>query len=212
MNNFWAEHTQPAEQPPAQPLSLGAQYSSWQADKSGNGSSGSYIYSPEYQAAITGQRAAPRPNLYAQSPVYEGLESYSRERPDPLAKRPGESDEGWERRTAVARRLAAQEADEAAQQEWAEHRAQVDNRVGSGTGLYGNTSATERGAALGSRFGGRTVEANGHVHVEPISAARPLTAVEAAAIARQREAEQCSQIPQRQQIPTGSSGEGIFIR
>ena len=98
---------------------------------------------------------------------YQGLGSYSRERPDPLARREGESDQNWERRTAIHRRFADEVADEAA---WAEHRARVDAPVGQGSGLYGRTTPTDRAAALGSRgFGsGREVEKEGGLAVTAV--------------------------------------------
>ena len=57
----------------------------------GNGSSGSGIYAER----PTGP--APRPNLYADSKPYGGLESYQTKPRDPLARKPGQSLEAWRR-------------------------------------------------------------------------------------------------------------------
>jgi hypothetical protein len=171
--------------------------------------SGSGIYRPAPERPQ-------RPSIYVDNP-YSGLESYSREKADPLAKRPDESEENWLRRTAVYRPAAELEAlAEAEKQAWDEHRALADRRVGSGTGLYGNETPQSRAAVLGHRgFAERAVEAGrGNLagRVESLAANRPASAADINAILKEREAERMGQQPVRQTIPAGSSGEGIFIQ
>jgi hypothetical protein len=95
--------------------------------------------------------------------MYQGLGRYNRERPDPLARREGESEEGWQRRTAPILRHAEATAEDP---EWAAHRARVDQPTGSGSGLFGRATPTERAVAAGGThgFGGaQRVERLGHV-------------------------------------------------
>lgn len=208
----WAERLAPAE--PVQAQGLQDQYSAYQASKSANGASGSFIYSPQYRAAINGQRAVSRPDIYAGgSQQYGGLQSYQAKPRDPLARKPGESIEAWRRSVLrVARHLpddavnAALAAIDQAQEQAAEHPSQRVEELGI-MGL----SPQDRAAAVG-RFGGRQIEQNGGAAVEPLSAARPLSSVEAAAIARQRQAARRGQEPQRTEIPGGSSGTGWMVR
>lgn len=212
-SDFWAEHTQPVE--PAQPMSLGEQYRSYQASKSAGGS-GSMMYSlptaPEQRAAA----AATMKKIY-EARNYRGLESYTDKQRDPLDARPGESPEAHRRRVIqvgrhleegeLERRLA--EIDEGAATH-EELRAQIDGRTsGTGIGLMG--SPQERAGLVG-RWGGRQPEANGHATVEPISSGRPLSMVEVNAAIRANEEAARGQQPQHPEIPTGSSGTGIFVR
>lgn len=151
-----------------------------------------------YQPAPEQPRAR---NLYEGSQAYQGLESYSRERKDdPLAKRPGESDENHARRVAPHVKAAEAEADEKAAAEWEAHRSQVDNRVGTGTGIYGNSAPQERAAALGSRgFGsGRQVEMNGGLSTSIAPAPARVFVSQL----------QDGPAVSRSTIPAGSSGEG----
>jgi hypothetical protein len=76
--------------------------------------------------------------------------------PDFFAKRDTESQLGYEMRVRpyLAHRADAP-ADPEEAQAWAAHRAQVDNRVGTGSGLYGHATPQERATAAGTRgFGG----------------------------------------------------------
>ena len=67
-------------------------------------------------------------------------------------QKPGESDTAYAMRCSYWYK-SVMEPDEA--EAWQAHRAQVDNRTGSGTGLYGNATPTERAQALNSHgFGG----------------------------------------------------------
>jgi hypothetical protein len=96
--------------------------------------------------------------------MYEGLQQYQdRARPDPLAQRAGESDEAHRRRIAPLIR----HAEDVEQQTWEHHRAVMDGRLGSGSGLLGNATATDRATALGSPgfafSGDQRVEPNGHM-------------------------------------------------
>ena len=87
--------------------------------------------------------------------TYNGLGGYSREKQDKAARRPGESDIAWDRRRAQFFR--ADQVEQAQfhrqpttdDQEWAEHRQAVDNRVGSDTGIFGNLTGQELAAARG---------------------------------------------------------------
>jgi hypothetical protein len=88
--------------------------------------------------------------------------------PQFFEKRPTESQYAFERRISAFlphREDAETETDQA--QAWAEHRAQVDQRTGSGTGLFGNLSAHELAAArglVGAGHGGeQNVERYGHL-------------------------------------------------
>lgn len=208
---FWDERLAPPA--PAQPQgSLGDQYRAWQRGKmGGNGSSGSAIYAER----PTGPAA--RPDLYAGSTPYGGLESYAGGKADTLARRQGESTESWRRRIlAVARALPAEEVEQ--------RLAAVDQAEGQGKtvghpseraeslGIMG-ASPADRAQLVGGRgFGGRQVEANGHVHTGSLAAQHPASISEISQELRLREQAMRGQQPQRQEIPTGSSGQGIFIR
>jgi hypothetical protein len=93
--------------------------------------------------------------------TYGGLGSYNRERPDPLAKRPGESDEAHTRRIAPHLWHAETVEDQA----WSEHRSRVDAPVGQGAGMFARMTPRERATAAGTRgFGGdQRVEQPGHL-------------------------------------------------
>jgi len=78
--------------------------------------------------------------------TYAGLGQYGRERPDPLAKRAGESDEAHQRRIAPFLRHA-QDVEE---QAWAQHRARLEQPVGQGAGLFGRSAPTERAQVAGT--------------------------------------------------------------
>lgn len=87
----------------------------------------------------------------------------NREKADPRAQKPEESDVAYARRVNFW--YAASDA-VTEQDEWRAHRARVDN-VPSGTGLYGHANPQQRAQALGSpgaAFGGdQRVERNGHL-------------------------------------------------
>lgn len=142
---------------------------------------------------------APRPTVYTES-TYGGLGQYSGRQADPLARMHGESFEAYERRLrSVGRHLpdgeiearleAVTSAASEQQWTWEAHRAQVDNRTGTGTGIMGNLTPQERGAVVGSRFGGREVQAQGYLasRVESTGAA-PRSNVEVHAMLREEEA------------------------
>jgi hypothetical protein len=93
--------------------------------------------------------------------TYQGLGAYSRQRPDPSARRPGESEIAWQRRRETFYRQATVE-----DQDWADHRAAVDQHIGSGSGLFQNVTPQERAAALGSPHAGageQRVQPQGHL-------------------------------------------------
>jgi hypothetical protein len=230
MTNFWADRIAPipAELPP-QP-SLGQQYSSWQSAKSANGSSGSYIYSSEYKAAITGQRAAQRPSIYvpAQQPTLE--ERANAPRPSKWDQKLGQSDQDYvsklkpmlqhlaetlqpdELERVAASYNSAVERLEGGVGTHDQLRAHLTAKAdGSGRGIMGSSTPHERAAIVG-RFGGRVIDGQGHVTTEALAAMTPLSSVEAYSLARQRQAEAAGQIPQRTEAPTGSSGEGWHVR
>jgi hypothetical protein len=95
--------------------------------------------------------------------MYRGLNQYSHDRPDPLARRVGESEQNWMRRTAVHRRHA-DEAAESANAEWAEHRSRVDAPVGQGSGLFGRATGQDQAASLrGWNGGAQAPPKNGHL-------------------------------------------------
>lgn len=199
--NFW-DRTAPAAS--EQPQGLGAEYRAWRRQ-----TSASAIYA-EPTAPAAG------PDLYV-ARQYGGLDSYAGAKADPLAPRPDESREAYQRRIlSVARalpdeevqaRLAAVDERIASHNELRQH---LDGRTtGTGIGIMG-LSPADRAAAVG-RFGGRQVEANGTATVEPLSDGRPASAAEINMIMREREAARQGQQPQRTEIPTGSSGTGIFL-
>jgi len=167
--------------------------------------SGSAIYQPRSEK----QRA----DLYKDSPVYGGLQSYMRDKPDPLAKRENESEENWQRRTAPHRRAAEQAAEaEAAQQAWAEHRTVVDNITGTGSGIYGNASPQERATTYHSSLPqpGRAASTYSGAQVTPGQGV-PMSTAEVMQIVRAREAAARGQIPQHQNTSTlSSSGTGFL--
>lgn len=161
------------------------------------------------------QLAAARPQRYV--PAGRSLDSYASKQSDPLGRRPGESTESWRRRVlAVVRHLPEDEAaarlaaiDQADQQErprsGEELHAQLQARQsGVNVGVMGRVE--DRASALGSRFGGREIVKNGGL-AESIGPA-PARVDMAAAWERQR----LPVYAQRQEIPSGSSGEGIFVR
>lgn len=167
---------------------------------------------------------APQRNPYAGSHAYQGLQSYQSRSVDPLAQRPGESAEAWRRRVqSVIRHLPADEAQArlaaieqaSAVQSHEQLRAQLDGRQGNGTGIMGNATAQERAVALGSRWGGREIAGQGELAAQalatPGQASPTYSNAEAYAIARAREAEMRGQMPQRTEIPAGSSGEGWVV-
>lgn len=199
--NFW-NRTAPAAS--EQPQGLGAEYRAWRRQ-----TSASAIYAEPMAPAA-------KPSLYSER-QYGGLQSYGG-KADPLAPRPDESPEAYRRRIlSVARalpdeevraRLAAVEERIASHDDLRQH---LDGRTtGTGIGIMG-LSPADRAAAVG-RFGGRQIEQNGTATVEPLSDGRPSSAAEINMIMREREAARQGKQPQRTEIPTGSSGTGIFVR
>jgi hypothetical protein len=185
------------------------------------------------RAAVSGssiyrQQAAPaaRPTIYAEN-TYQGLSGYQGGRADKLARLPGESTESWRRKVlAVGRHLPEDELaarlaeiDKAEQpQSHEQFRAEAQARqTGSSRGIFGAMTATDMGRMVNgamvrtNSMSESPIPQNGHLHTDPISAARPLSAVEAATIARQRDAQMRGQQPQHQVAPTGSSGEGWTV-
>lgn len=167
-------------------------------------------------ASMIYQEPAPvpvRPQIYADS-SYGGLGQYAGKQANPLDQNPGESFEAYERRLrSVGRHLPDGELEarlEAAgktsgEWSWESHRSQVDNRTGADTGIMGNLSPQERGAVVGSRFGGRKIEANGHLASRAESTApAPMSHVEIHARLRQDEAARQARTAELR----GSSGEG----
>ena len=133
MSFNWAEKTAPSA--PEQPLSLGDMYRAHQASKSTNGASGSFVYSPEYQAAINGQRTVSRPDLYQGSQQYQGLQSYSRTTRSKHEPRDGESAFAYLQRVDRAAFLQHM-ADELPEDEFARVQAAVEaarQKVAGGT-------------------------------------------------------------------------------
>jgi hypothetical protein len=203
MTFSWAEKTTPPA--PAQPQGLGAEYQAWRRQTSASG--------------IYAEPAAPatKPDLYVER-RYGGLEGYAGAKADPLAPRQDESPEAYRRRIlSVARALPDEEVQArlaaAGDERIATHsdlRQHLDGRTtGTGIGIF-DLAPEQRAAALGGRFEGRRMRGTGAT-AESISDA-PMSSVEAYALARQRDAAQRGQVPQRTEAPTGSSGEGIFIR
>ncbi len=170
-----------------------------------------------------------RPSIYADTPAYLGLGSYTRSQQSKFLPKPGQSDQDYTSKLRpllahLAESLPADElalvteayksAEERLQggQTHAQLREQLDNRnSGTGVGVMGAASAQARGAIVGSRFGGRSPVAQGSLAVRALytpGQGQPMTAADAYAIARQRDAERQGQQPQRQEIPAGSSGTG----
>lgn len=195
--------------------SLSEQY---QAERRRVSSSG--IYRPPAPAPAP---VSAVPRIYAES-TYQGLSGYTTSGPvSKFSQRAGESDQAYVNRlrplTAhLAEQLPADELatvtgqyNEAVErlnggQTHADLRQHLATRQGVGTGIMGNSTATERAAVVGSRFGGREIQAQGQLIPEPVSGVAPMSASEINAVIRQREA------ARQGQIPTGSSGEGIFVR
>lgn len=200
-DNWWARVL--ASEPPA-PAEQPQSYAAYQAAKPANGSSGSFIYSPTFQAAIRGQQA-PRPAIYADSPAPKTLADYVTNAPDKFARRPGESAESWSRRISrVLHHLPAELAqalqaaiDQAYQAEQAQNHDQLRGQItaaqrfsGTGTGLYGTATPQQRAQILGSRHGGRQIAAQGHLasQVESLADKVPASGASVHAIIREREA------------------------
>jgi hypothetical protein len=102
--------------------------------------------------------------------------------------------------------------------EYAAQRAQLGashSRDHVGGGITGFDTPQARADALGGRFGGRQIQADGALanSVASVGAAPQLSSMSAHMIAREREAQARGQLPQRQDTSTlQSSGEGVFIR
>jgi hypothetical protein len=224
--NFWADKVAPE---PAQPMSLGEEYRAWQRSKASNGASGSLVYSEEYQAAINGQRTVSRPDLYQGSEQYQGLGSYARTTRSKHEPRDGESAFGYLQRVdrpAYLQHMAdelpedefarVQAAVEAARQKVAEGvgdhaalRERLENRSsGEGIGLF-SMNAKARSAAWNAR---PNITGQAHLGAANSAPARPASMADVRAAIQASEMAQRGQQPQRQEIPEGSSGTGIFVR
>lgn len=122
------------------------------------------------------QRATQRPQRYSQG--YQGLQAYSQVTTSKFLPHPGQSDMDYTRKLErVLPHLADQiPADEMAQvveayngaverlngtQTHTELRQHLAGRQGVGTGVMGNSTPQQRAAALGSRWGGRDIRADG---------------------------------------------------
>jgi hypothetical protein len=96
---------------------------------------------------------------------YQGLGSYNREKPDPLARRDGESDEAHTRRIAPYLR----HAEDVEETTWQTHRRLVDGTTASAiSALDGANAPKDRAAAWGSLWaaGEQRVAPNGHLNWE----------------------------------------------
>jgi len=212
MGNFWADHLA-TPSAPEMPQAGAAAYRAHRRL-----TSGSRLYDEPV--------AKTRPHIYdPEAPVYSGLEQYSTSVNDKFARRAGESAEAWQRRVnnsirhlPADQRLALETAIEAARTaeqlgSFEQLRTALDSRVeGTGYGITGADTPYDR-AAIHGRFGGRQVEAQGHLALGVESIAQVphlISGVEAAMVARQRAAEQAGLLPQRTTAPTGSSGSGFL--
>jgi hypothetical protein len=225
MTFSWADKVVP--EPAADPQSHGSAYAEWQRNKSANGASGSYIYSTEYQAAINGQRTVSRPDLYAGSPQYQGLQSYARTTRSKHEPREGESAFGYLQRVdrpAFLQHMAdelpedefarVQAAVEQARQQVAEGvgdhaalRERLENRTsGTGIGLF-TMNADARAAAWNGR---PNITGQEHLSAPNSAPARPASMADVRAAIQAKDLAQRGQQPQRQSIPAGSSGTGFL--
>ena len=227
MTFSWADKvvSEPAQPGPGN----SSAYAAYQASKPANGASGSFIYSPEYQAAINGQRTVSRPDLYLGSEQYRGLESYGRVARSKHEPRDGESAFAYLQRVdrpAFLQHMAdelpddefarVQKAVEAARQKVTEGvgdhaalRERLENRTsGTGIGLF-SMNADARAASWNAR---PNITGQEHLSAGNAAPARSASLADVRAAIRAKELAQKGQHPQRQEIPSASSGTGWLVR
>jgi hypothetical protein len=185
--------------------------------------SGSMIY-------VDAPAPVQKPSIYAQAEPRTLSDYASQPARSQFEQRPGESDDAYanHRLNGLLQHLAetlppdelAAVADsfnaavrrlEGSAQTHADLRKQLDARQsGTGRGIIPGGPA-DRATDLGGRWGGRQVEANGHVTVASISDNPTMSSIAAHAIARQRAAEQRGQQPQHSDLSgLRSSGSGFI--
>jgi hypothetical protein len=162
--------------------------------------SGSSIYRP-----VTEQPQ--KTNIYAGSQQYQGLESYSRQQPDPVDNR-SESAKAYTAEHSPWERAAARVAEGVTEADWQAHR---DAIQGSGhqVGILGPDEQAARQAALAaqsvrSNSAGGQIGMNGHLALSALTTpGQPALSMLDRLPAKDRPV-----VVQRAAIPSGSSGQG----